>query len=265
MGSKRRTLWLVVGVVLLVGAGVAVLAKPPRTADGITPDNSVAAPALAGSSAATPLQIVVIGGTKGIGRAVVDLAAERGHTVTAVARRAPEIPFASSSVVFMQGDVTNAAAVKRVVAGQDAIVTAVAAAPSRKPITVFSTGMTNVLAGLDATQSQRLIAVTGIGAGDSRGHGGWLYDEVLWPLLLRTAYEDKDREEALIRAGSTPWTIVRPGFLTNDAATGDYAVVTRIDGVRAGSISRRDVAHFIVGAIESGAFVHDTVLLTRSR
>lgn len=262
MGGKRRKRWLWIGFVLLAGIALAVLAMPPRTAEGVSGDNSLGAPALGGAKAAKPLRILVIGGTRGIGRAVVELAAQRGHAVTAMARRAPETPFADRSVEFVPGDVTDGAAVSRAVAGQDAIVTAISTPPSRKPITVFSEGMANVLAGIEAARSPRLVAVTGIGAGDSRGHGGLMYDQVFWPLMLRTAYEDKDREEALIRASRAAWTIVRPGFLTDGAATRNYLVVTRLEGLRSGSISRRDVAHFIVSVIESGAFVRDTVLLT---
>jgi hypothetical protein len=38
---------------------------------------------------------------------------------------------------------------------------------------------------------RRLICITGIGAGDSKGHGGFLYDRLFNPLLLKTIYADK--------------------------------------------------------------------------
>ena len=77
---------------------------------------------------------------------------------------------------------------------------------------------------------RRLICVTGIGAGDSRGHGGFLYDRVIAPFLLKTIYQDKDRQEALIRASGTDWTMVRPGFLTNGPLTGKYRLLTDLTG-----------------------------------
>ena len=45
---------------------------------------------------------------------------------------------------------------------------------------------------MKAAGVKRLISVTGLGAGDSRGHGGLLYDAVIFPLLLRRVYDDKD-------------------------------------------------------------------------
>ena len=62
---------------------------------------------------------------------------------------------------------------------------------------------------------KRLIAVTGLGAGDSRGHGGFIYDAVVFPLLLKRVYDDKDVQERIVRSSGLDWTIVRPGLLTN--------------------------------------------------
>ena len=51
---------------------------------------------------------------------------------------------------------------------------------------------------------KRLIAVTGLGAGDSRGRGGLLYDAVVFPLLLKRVYDDKGvRSGSLGPQGST--------------------------------------------------------------
>jgi hypothetical protein len=51
---------------------------------------------------------------------------------------------------------------------------------------------------MHAAGVKRLIAVTGLGAGDSRGHGGFLYDAVAFPLLLKRVYDDKDMQEWII-------------------------------------------------------------------
>jgi putative NADH-flavin reductase len=109
---------------------------------------------------------------------------------------------------------------------------------------------------------RRLICVTGIGAGDSRGHGGFLYDRIVNPLLLKTIYQDKDRQEALIRASHTDWTMVRPGFLTNGPRTGSYRVLTDLKGVTAGRISRADVAHFMLAELAANRYLGQTPLLT---
>jgi hypothetical protein len=108
---------------------------------------------------------------------------------------------------------------------------------------------------------RRLVCVTGVGSGDSKGHGGFLYDRIVQPLLLRTTFEDKDRQEAQIRESSLDWTIVRPGALTDAPATGLYQALTTCAGARARRIARADVAAFIVENQATPDFVHQVVFL----
>jgi hypothetical protein len=57
--------------------------------------------------------------------------------------------------------------------------------------------------------------VTGFGAGDSRGHGGFLYC-VVFHLLLGRVYDDKDVQERIVRRSELDWVILRPVILTNE-------------------------------------------------
>jgi hypothetical protein len=75
------------------------------------------------------------------------------------------------------------------------------------------------MSAMEAEQVSRLIAITGIGAGDSVGHGGFLFDRLIFPLLLRKVYADKNRQEAIIRDSRLDWVLVRPAIL-NDKAGG---------------------------------------------
>jgi len=108
----------------------------------------------------------------------------------------------------------------------------------------------------------RLICVTGIGAGDSRGHGGFLYDKIVFPIFLKTIYEDKDIQESLVRGSGLKWLIVRPGFLTDGPVTGKYRVLTDMRGVKCGRISRGDVASFILRELGDMKHEGQTPLLT---
>ncbi|MDX1736016.1 MAG: NAD(P)H-binding protein, partial [Halioglobus sp.] len=76
----------------------------------------------------------------------------------------------------------------------------------------------------------------------------------------------KDRQEALVRdsgaAQDVEWTIVRPGFLVDAPARGNYRVVEDMSGLTAGDITRADVGHFIVAALENNSFLGDTVLIS---
>lgn len=51
---------------------------------------------------------------------------------------------------------------------------------------------------------RRLICVTGVGDGETKGHGGFLYDRILYPLLTKGIYADKDKQERRISGSCSP-------------------------------------------------------------
>ena len=126
---------------------------------------------------------------------------------------------------------------------------------------LFSDSTRILVDAMKATGVKRLISVTGLGAGDSRGHGGLLYDAVVFPLLLKRIYDDKDVQEWIIKSSGLDWTIVRPGLLTNRPATHRYRVLTRSEDWRSGTISRADVADFLVRSVDDRAQIGTTPLL----
>ena len=105
------------------------------------------------------------------------------------------------------------------------------------------------------------MIVTGFGAGDSRGRGGLLYNAALC-LFLGRVYADKDVQERIIRRSRLDWTIVRPTILTNGPRTGAYRVLVDPRDWISGSISRADVADFLVAQIDDASLLHKTPTLT---
>lgn len=208
------------------------------------------------------MNILIFGASRGIGRQLLKQSLQAGHEVTAVARHFRDLPDQTAQLKVISGDILDEAKVREVMAGQEAVCLTLGAGVTIKPVMVFSRGTQNVLAAMAEHKVRRLLCITGIGAGDSRGHGGFLYDRIFKPLLLKTIYEDKDRQEALIRASATDWTIVRPAFLTNGPLTGHYRVITDLADVTAGRISRADVAHFLLAELSANRYLGQTPLLT---
>jgi putative NADH-flavin reductase len=208
------------------------------------------------------MKILIIGAARGIGMQVLQQALSKDHMVTALVRSPQKVAVQHERLQVMQGDIRDCQSVDRATESQEAIISSIGIKPTRKPVTVFSAGMQNVLASMKKNKVTLLIAVTGIGAGDSRGLGGFFYDKIFQPLLLKTIHEDKDREEALIKASAVDWIIVRPGFLTNGPVTGEYRALTDLAGIKAGKISRADVAHFILGQLKSPEYFKQTPLIT---
>jgi putative NADH-flavin reductase len=208
------------------------------------------------------MKILIIGATRGIGAELLPQALEAGHDVTVLARNPGKINVTHAKLNILKGDILDATSVSAAVQNQDTICVTIGVPITFKPVTVFSEGILQVLHAMQRHQGQRLICVTGIGAGDSKGHGGFLYDRIFKPLLLKTIYADKDIQEDAIRKSDIDWVIARPAGLTNGPKTRKYRVLTNLNGVTSGRISRADVADFIIREISEKKYTGQTPLLT---
>lgn len=95
-------------------------------------------------------------------------------------------------------------------------------------------------------------AVTGVGAGVSRGHGGMVYNRIIFPLVTRRMYDDKNRQEALIAGSDLDWTVVRPAPCSDKPVSGPLQAHTSSPPqLQLSPIRRDEVADFIVTELEA--------------
>ncbi|WP_414898760.1 NAD(P)-dependent oxidoreductase [Rhodovulum sp. YEN HP10] len=212
------------------------------------------------------MKLLVIGASKGIGLETVRYALGRGHEVRAFARSADRIAIDDAKLDKRTGDARNAAEVGPAVDGVDAVIVALGL-PKTLPAmmqktTLFSDTTRVLLSAMKAAGVQRLLAVTGFGAGESRAKMSTV-EKLGFNALLARAYADKTAQEGLIRASGLDWTIVRPGILTSTAPSHAYDVNVEPETWHNGLISRGDVAHFLVHAAEDGSYLRDAPVLTR--
>jgi len=208
------------------------------------------------------MNILIVGATRGIGRQLLEQALASGHAVTALARTPERLATQHERLKVVKGDILDSDSIGPAIGGQEAVCCTIGVRTPWDQPGVFSAGTKNLLHAMRKTGVKRLLCVTGIGAGDSKGHGGFLYDCIMRPFLFGPIYPDKDRQESLIKASDVNWTIVRPGFLTNGPLTGKYRILIDLAGVTAGWISRADVAHFMLQELESNQYLRQTPLLT---
>lgn len=206
-------------------------------------------------------RIAVIGASSGIGLELTGQALAAGHEVAGLARHPENCGLEHDRLRLVAGDIRDDRALGQVCEDCAAVCVCVSVPAGRAPVDTFSSGARVLIPLLERVGTTRLLVVTGIGAGDSRGHGGWFYDHLLQPLLLKQMYADKDREEALVRQSSLDWLLVRPGRLTNGRCRGDYRVIGPVQDLKGGAISRADVAHFMLGEIETPRYHRQAVHL----
>ena len=206
------------------------------------------------------MKVLVIGASGPLGREIVRTTLSRGHHVTAFVRRDYDIQHQNLAVA--RGDVMDSDSLNAPMAGQEAVICALGIAQTFKPVEVFSEGASHIVRSMMRHNTRRLICITGIGAGESKGHGGWLYNKVIQPFLLKTIYEDKTRQEELIRYCDRDWVVVRPARMTDGPARGRYAMLKEVRGVQTTTISRADVAAFCADQLTSNKYLYQFPILT---
>ncbi len=210
-------------------------------------------------------RILIVGASRGLGLETVRKALAAGHRVRALARSASSIPIIDEKLEKVTGDATDRTALVNALEGVDAVIVTLGVAFGAGTVMfgtrLFSTATRALLDAMKEKGVRRLVAVTGLGAGDSRGHGGVLYDYLVFPLVLKRVYDDKDVQEQMIRQSGLDWTIVRPGILTNGPETGRWRALLDPREWQAGQISRADAASYLVSETTAREHVGQTPVL----
>ena len=210
-----------------------------------------------------PKKILIVGATGGTGRELVAQGLERGYEVTAFVRSPEKLSLEHPRLRIVQGDVLDQPSLDKAVEGQEAVLSALGHKRFFYPTRILSKGTENLLRAMVKEGTRRLICETAISIGDSAGRLGLLYTFFNTPVVLPLYFWDKARQEQIVAASDRDWIIVRPGALTNGQRTG----VLR-HGAREGSylgtrsISRADVAEFMLDQLESNAYLRSAPSVT---
>lgn len=204
------------------------------------------------------MRVLILGAKGSIGRHLVPQALAAGHEVTVLVRSKfdPE-----PGVRVIEGDALDPMKLHEAVAGQQAVVYSLGFSQFNTLTTFFSDSTRYLIEAMRHHGVRRFIAITGVGAGDSKGHGGFFYDQIIYRFFTRRIYEDKNRQEALIRASNLDWVIVRPASFTNGPLRDHLRAFTQLDGITIKSISRADAAAFVLEQLASDRFLHQSPLV----
>ncbi|MCI5105631.1 MAG: NAD(P)H-binding protein [Pseudomonadales bacterium] len=199
------------------------------------------------------MKVIVFGATGSLGRNITEQALEAGYEVTAFARRPEALDFEHSRMRKLSGDIFDAGQVRQALKGQDAAIVAVGAGARGQ---VRSIGTANVIAGMKAEGVRRLIALSTLGAGDSRGQLNFFWRYIMFGLLLRRAMADHEQQEAWVRSSDLDWTIIRPAAFSDEPCESRFHHGS-LEGVvdLALKVPRRDVARFMVKQVEDSSYL----------
>lgn len=213
------------------------------------------------------MNVLICGATGNIGRLTIEKALQAGYEVTALARSPEKLVYSHSKLHKAQGNVMDSASLQAVMPDHEAVIAVFGAPLNWSTLTdvpdLCTIGTRNIISSMKQNNVKRLICMTGIGAGDSYGHGRLVFDYLILPLLLGRIYQDKNRQEQEVMQSDLDWTIVRPTELTNESESKDYRVWIDLEGKRAKTIPRVDVADFLVKQLDSDRYLRQTPLITK--
>jgi uncharacterized protein YbjT (DUF2867 family) len=209
------------------------------------------------------MKILVLGASRGTGALCVKAALAKGHAVTAFARTPAKLDLTHPQLTKLAGDFHDAASVWAAVKGHDAVIICASSSSLKgfkETPDYFSRGTKFCIDAMKEHGVKRLVVLSANGVGDSYAAASWFQRTFLIARLLKYPYRDHEVQERLTRESGLEFVIARPTRLTNGKANGRYTRSAAPVSVPS-SISRADVAGFLVESCESPAFVGKAVEL----
>ena len=198
--------------------------------------------------------VVVLGAGGGTGHRIVEEALRHGHRVTAAVRSpgrfpAPDVSAdAAAGLRVVHADVRDPESLRLAIEGQDVVVSAVGP-PGRRAAGLYSDGARAVVAAMEQGGVDRFLGITSAGVRYDDPHLALWYRRLVRP-LLGELYADMILMERIVRTSSLDWTFVRPVLLLDRDPTGTYRVLDGATPERGRTITRGDVAQFIVRELD---------------
>jgi putative NADH-flavin reductase len=199
------------------------------------------------------MKIALFGATGKTGTLVLYNLLAKSYTVTALVRTPAKITLTSPQLKLVQGDALILADVERAIEGCDTVIS-VLGLPSLKPSTILTTSVGNIATAMKNKGVKRII---------SMGSAGILNEMSALPgliigFILRNVLKDHRGSYTILRDSPLEWTVVRPLTLTDGNATGRYRITETGLPKNSRSISRADVADFIVHTLEQGTYIRQS-------
>ena len=206
------------------------------------------------------MNVVVFGAGGKTGSLVVEKAKQAGHSVTIFLRDTGTKH--AEGVRVVSGDAGDAAAVRKAIAGQDAVIDTIGGKTPYKDTELERSAARNIVGAMKAEHVRRLIVVSMMGLGESASQARFWYEHLLMPTFLRGSTKDKQAMESTIQASGLEFVIARPPILGEEPATGSYAVIP--PGTKGHKITRGDLAQFLVDQLSSDQYLGTAVVVANS-
>ena len=154
--------------------------------------------------------LLVLGGAGRAGRWLIRESLAAGYRVTAMVRNPSDLgDVVSPSLDVVRGDMYNRSDLEQALAlGADAVVCTLGVY-HKGPGTPLADMTANLVAVMKDAGVQRLVYMSSLGVGDSRGQGN-LVVKYVTHFVLKHVLRDKSAQEAVVSSTGLDWTVLRP-------------------------------------------------------
>tara|TARA_B100001769_G_scaffold39901_1_gene27384 strand:- start:784 stop:1158 length:375 start_codon:yes stop_codon:yes gene_type:complete len=119
-----------------------------------------------------------------------------------------------------------------------------------------------LLKNLNKSKAKRIIKISAQGVGNSKNRTGIFFRILIKISNLRFAFNDHEKADLMLKDTDLDWTIIRPPILKDQfrgkKIIGDESLITRSNT----TISRPDLAKWIVDIIEEPGFYRRCVTVS---
>ena len=206
-------------------------------------------------------RICFFGASGATGLVLTQQALARGYDVAAFVRSESAKEKLPPGVTVVVGNLLDREDVARAVASCNAVMIVIGPRPgATEPFCAAATA--NIIAVMKATGRRRLICQTGAMIGD--------YPHLSWFMRsMKNSYRrqqpalanDRAEQERLVATSGLDWTVVKPPRLTNGGARGRVRSGESLKVGAMSSISRADLARFMLDEVESPQHVGQRVVV----
>ncbi|WP_328718693.1 NAD(P)H-binding protein [Streptomyces sp. NBC_00247] len=188
------------------------------------------------------MRITIFGSTGRMGQLLVRQALDAGHIVTAYARTPAKLLVSHPNLSVVAGQLDDEEAILEAVRGADAVIEGVGSE---------SAATRRIIAAMDASGVGRLVVVSTCSVPDPAD-----LPDLKFKALVRfvktaapRAWAEVRAAAEAVRASDLDWTLVRVAKLDNGPATGEIKVGHYGHAVVGLSLSRADMASFLLGQV----------------
>jgi uncharacterized protein YbjT (DUF2867 family) len=216
------------------------------------------------------MRILILGSTGRTGRILLSEALNRGHKVTVLISHKGALKIKPELVEVYEGTPLNKFTLAEAMEGCDAVLSSlnisrVSDLPWSKLRTskdFLSESMGHILEAARQVHLKRIIIATAWGVAETRKDIPFWFRWLIKNSNIRYPYYGHEKQEQLLKSSDMDWTIIRPVGLTDSSKARDIKVSLNNQPKPSLTISRRNVALFMLEALEKNLYIRQCPVIS---